>query len=74
MVALGVLIAATVVEWYWVWGVLFVYWAGVAVASGETYLVESIYRRDHPWLFWLLVVMWAALGLWYVIGDLLPRL
>ena len=74
VVALAVLIVATAFEWYWVWGVLFVYWAAVAITSGETYLVQSVFRRDNPVLFWLLVAMWAAFGLWYVIGDVVARL
>lgn len=72
--ALAVLVITTMLEWYWVWGLLFVYWAAAAVAVGETYLVETVHRSNSPILFWSINAMWAVFGIWYLIDDLVPRI
>ena len=70
VVAIAVLMAATYFSWYWVWGVLFVYWAIVGLRTGDAFVVEPISRDENPVLFWLIVVMWAGLGVWSVVWDL----
>ncbi len=71
--AIPILLIATYLEWYWVWGVLFVYWAVPAVLSGEVFLVEPIMRSDHPILFWIITAMWLGFGIWTIVADLSAR-
>ena len=70
LVALPLLILATVMNWYWVWGCLFLYWAWPALRSGEVYLVEPIRRAEDPLLFWAITALWAGLGVWAIVSDL----
>ena len=74
LVALPLLILATVMSWHWIWGCLFLYWALPALRSGEVYLVEPIERARDPLLFWIITAMWAGFGLWWIVTDLLWRL
>ena len=72
--AIVILVAATYVEWLWVWGVLFVYWAAVSIYSGDAFVVETVERADNALLFWLITAMWGGFGLWYIWADLSWRL
>ena len=54
------LIVATWLDWYWPWGLLFVYWAVPGILSGEAFLVERIMR--------------AGFGLWTIYADIAWRL
>ena len=74
MIVLPILILATVMNWYWVWGCLFLYWAWPALRYGQVYLVEPIERSGNPTLFWIITAMWAGFGLWAIVADLSPRL
>lgn len=74
VVAIAVLATATYLNWYWVWGVLFVYWAIAGLRTGNAFVVEPISRDEDPVLFWLIAVMWAGLGVWAVVWDLSWRL
>lgn len=73
IIAIPILLIATYLEWYWVWGVLFVYWAVPAVLSGEVFLVEPIMRSDQPILFWIITAMWLGFGVWTIVADLSAR-
>ena len=72
--ALVVLWIASYYEWYWVWGILFVYWAAISIQGGQAFIVETISRRQNPVLFWLITIMWGGFGVWYVWADLSWRL
>ena len=73
ILAIPVLLIATYLGWYWVWGALFVYWAVPAVLSGEVFLVEPILRSDQPILFWIITAMWLGFGVWTIVADLSAR-
>ena len=72
--AIAVLIAATGLNMYWVWGLLFIYWAIAGIREGSAFIIEPIERAKNPYLFWIINGMWAGLGLWGVIADLSTRL
>lgn len=74
LIALPLLILATVMNWYWIWGCLFLYWALPALRSGQVYLVEPIERARDPILFWMITAMWAGFGIWAIVADLSWRL
>lgn len=71
--ALAVVTIATALDWYWLWGLLFIYWAIWSLSSGEVFLVASIYRARNPFLFWMITSMWAGFGVWTVFSDLVWR-
>ena len=72
--ALVVLVIATAREWYWLWGLLFVFWSIQGFRTGSAFLIEDISREDYPVLYWLISAMWAAFGLWYLYADLIWRI
>ena len=72
--ALVLALVSTYYEWYWPWGLLFIYWAIPSLASGEAFFVERIRRAAHPVYFWLINVMWVGFGVWTVYADLAWRL
>ncbi len=74
VIAIVVLTVATIMSWYWVWGLLFIYWAVGSIRIGEAFVVETVHREDNPVLFWIISAMWAGFGLWYVITDLALRI
>ena len=68
------LLIATYYDWYWPWGLLFMYWAVPSLMTGEAFLIERVTRAQNPILFWLITGMWVGFGVWTVYEDLLWRL
>ena len=72
--AIIVLGAATYFNWYWVWGLLFIYWAVDGLLTGDAFVVQPVTRADEPVLFWLITAMWGGFGVWSVYSDLAWRI
>jgi len=49
-------------NWYWIWGVFFLMWAVNDLINGDTYLLEYIRRDQSPVMYWIVVLMWLAMG------------
>ena len=62
VVALVVLLVATALGWFWVWGVFFFYWAVVGIVTQQAFVVQTVRRRESPVLFWVISVSWLALA------------
>lgn len=65
IVGLILLGAAVVLDWAWVWGLLFLSWVMPDLFTGCTYFIEEIRRDETPILFWIIVVAWIVLSLYY---------
>lgn len=74
ILVLAILIATTVFNVYWVWGLLFIYWAIGGIRTNEMFIVQPLSRADNPGLFWFACVSWVGIGLWMIVGDILYRL
>jgi len=74
LITIPVLAVATWREWYFVWGLLFVYWGIGSVFSGNAFLVEPLTRNRNPLLYWLVTAAWIGFGAAYVAVDFLHRL
>ena len=75
VVVLAGLLAATALGWYWVWGVLFLYWAVAGIVSGEAFVVQTVRRDEHRVLFSLISLSWLVLaGLMVLYAVLTSRL
>lgn len=72
VVVLIVLVAATLFDWYWVWGVMFLYWAVLSVAVGQVFLVQTVRRDESAVLFWSVSGMWVILAVAVIVTDLFP--
>lgn len=71
-IALPVLLVAAVLEIYWLWGLLFLWWAVPAIMTGQTALVFEISRETDPILFWAVTALWAVFGLMMIAASLFP--
>ena len=72
VVSLVVLVVATYFDWYWVWGLLYLYWAVQSVGVGEAFLVQTVRRDGNPVLFWSVSAMWFILAVLVIVTDLFP--
>ncbi len=73
VVALAVLLGATFVGWYWVWGIFFLYWALSGIVTGQAFVVQSIQRDESPVLFWLISITWLILAGLAIFFDFFPE-
>lgn len=64
IVALILMYIAIIMNWEWAWGILFLYWVIPDLFTGVTYFVEPIYKKEHPNLYWLIVISWILLALY----------
>jgi len=63
ILALVLIFIGSIMGWSWVWGVLFLFWAGTDIIYQETHLIEQITRSENPILYWVVVVNWIVLSL-----------
>ncbi len=72
-ITLPVLLAAAVLGYYWVWGLLFLWWTILTILNGQAFLVFEINRHDDPILFWAIACLWALSGLMMLAASLFPQ-
>ena len=70
VVALVVLLAATAVGWYWVWGVFFLYWGIAAIVMRQAFVVQTVRQDEKPVLFWFICATWIILSVVTILADL----
>ncbi|MEM7062320.1 MAG: hypothetical protein AAF572_04060 [Cyanobacteria bacterium P01_B01_bin.77] len=63
IIGLLIVYAATVLNWQWIWGVFSLYWIIPDFLTGATYFTETIYRKNNPILYWLILITWVAFSL-----------
>ncbi|MEM9277934.1 MAG: hypothetical protein AAGA76_05130 [Pseudomonadota bacterium] len=71
---LALLIIATVYNHYWVWGLLFIFWAVFAFRGDSGHLLLPVSRQTDSVLYWAVNIMWLIFGLWYFFYDVLWRM
>ena len=57
-------------NWEWIWGILFVYWVIVDLVTQTVYFIEPIDRFTNPILYWLVVATWLFMGVYYLLPPL----
>ena len=70
LVALAIVVLALIFDLNFIWGLLFLFWAGPSLFTGVTFLVEPIHRSENPWLFWTIVSLWLGLSLTLIVWDI----
>lgn len=73
VVALAILLAATFIGWYWVWGILFLYWAVLGIVTGNAFVLQTVQRGESPLLFWLISVAWLVLAVLAILDGFFPE-
>lgn len=71
-VAFVLLMAATIVGLQSPWGVLFLYWTTRSFYTRKIFLLSDVTRDEDPLLYWLLQIIWVALGLALIAADFFP--
>ncbi len=74
VVALAVLLYSTLVGWYWVWGIFFLYWAVSGIVMGHAFVVQTVSRDESPVLFWLISIAWLVLAGLTIFDDFFPEI
>lgn len=72
VVALAALLVATWMDWQWVWGVFFLYWAVLGIMTGQAFVVRTVDQDESPLLFWMISVTWLVLSALSIFYDLFP--
>ena len=72
-IALPVLLVATLLGIYWVWGLLFIWWVIPTIMNGQAFLMFAVNHDEDPVLFWAIVVLWAVLGLMMIGASVFPQ-
>ncbi len=72
LVVMAALLIATIAEWYWVWGLLFLYWTLTAFVTGQAFVIQTIRQDEHPFIFWFVGITWVVLAVLVVLYDFFP--
>ena len=73
LAALVVLLGATYLDWYWVWGLFFAYWTITSIVTRQAFIVQTVRRDENPVLFWLICVAWLVLAVLVILYDAFPN-
>ena len=73
VVALAALLIATWMDWQWVWGVFFLYWAVLGIMTGQAFVVRTVDQDESPLLFWLISATWLVVAALSIFYDLFPE-
>jgi hypothetical protein len=55
---------ALFMNWEWMWGILFFIWVIPDIYTEVTYFIEPITKKEHPVVYWMVIVTWILLGLY----------
>ena len=72
LVGLVLVALALIMNWNWMWGALFLFWLVPSLITGVAYLGEPIERKQTPFLFWFVTVLWLGLSGYMAVEPLLP--
>ncbi len=72
--AILAVLAATLLDWYWVWGIVFLIWSIRALIERETTLIQDVSLDEAPALFWMLTVLWFSLSILMIAHDVMLRI
>ena len=64
ILALILMYIAMFQEWEWAWGILFTIWVIPDLLNGVTYFIEPIEKKQHPILYWVIVISWILMALY----------
>lgn len=56
------LLFTVIMDWQWVWGILFLFWIIPDIRNQVTYFIEPVYRKGSPFLYWTIIITWLGLS------------
>ena len=57
--------------WYWLWGLLLLWWVANDMRVEQTWLSEVITRREDPIIYHLILFTWLVFGFYLVLYPIL---
>lgn len=63
IIAIIMVIVATLAQWNWLWGILLLFWAFIDLKSGHSFFIEPIDKNEDPILYWTIIGLWIVLGI-----------
>lgn len=74
VIGLILLYVAVLLDWQWVWGILFLVWVVPDIFSGITYFIEPVERKTHPFLYWFIIASWLWMSIYMIASSFFPQL
>lgn len=74
IIGLIIILIAIVFNWNWMWGILFLLWVIPDIKNGYTFFIEPINKKDHPLLFWIIVIMWLLMSVYFLMEPFIPQI
>lgn len=56
----------------WIWGFFWIWWAVSSARTGQFVFLDIVTRREHPYLFWTMVLCWSLVGVSYFLNEFYP--
>ncbi len=60
-------------NWQWAWGIVFLLWVIPDLITGVTYFMEPIEKKDHPILYWVIIISWLLMSLFSMASLFYPE-
>ena len=67
ILSLALIYLSIVTGWYWLWGVLLLYWVANDMYFEQTWLSEVITRRANPVIYHLILFTWLVFGFYLIL-------
>lgn len=64
VVALVLMYIALMMNWEWIWGILFLIWVIPDIYTEVTYFIEPITKKENPTIYWVIIITWILLALY----------
>ena len=68
-----VIVAAATLNYIWLWGLMFMWWALASIRAKEVAFIDTVTREAHPAIYWTFVVSWMLVGMMYLAYGLFPE-
>ncbi|MCT4698737.1 hypothetical protein [Tenacibaculum haliotis] len=68
--ALILLILAVIFNWNWFWAIFILIGLLHTIKSEEIHFVESVTKKEHPKIYWVMICIWSLLALFSVLNYL----
>lgn len=73
ILALLLIVSIIYFNWTWGWAIVFMLWLIPDLRSGVTFLMDPIERKEHPFLYWTILTLWALLSILLLLDEWAPQ-
>ncbi len=73
IIAIFMVVAGLIFDLPMLFGLLYIIWAILDIKNGYAYIIEDISKREHPILFWIIVLLWMSSGVYVFLNGLITN-